>query len=116
MMKTALSYYQKAPKVFNVDNPVQAKGAARGKECHPKPHNPVGVELLTAVCCAPTEHSRDVACRVSTPSCATLARGYQKFASYGGVDYVTHPRTVALGYCLDRCALYERELLFNSNY
>jgi len=98
----------KTPKVFNLDNPVQAEGAARGKEWRTAPCNPVGVELSITCCCAPTEHRRDVACRVFTPSCAPLARGYHEFASYGGGWHHSLPPTVALGYCLDRYALSER--------
>jgi len=33
------------PEVFNVDNPVQAEGAARGRRWHTAFHNPVGVEF-----------------------------------------------------------------------
>jgi hypothetical protein len=76
----------KTPKVLNVNNPVQAEGAARGRESRPAPHNPVGVELRNTVCCAPTAHSVSELYHYS-PSCATLARGYQKFASYGGLGY-----------------------------
>jgi hypothetical protein len=103
---------EKTPEVFNVDNPVQAEGAARGRDtaCHVST-NPGGVELRTAASCAPTEH-RDRALHRHTPSCASLARGYYLFASYGGVGCSTHLTTVALGYCLDRFALYKRKLLF----
>ena len=99
--------YHKTPEVFNADNPVQAKGAARGREWHPTPHNPVGVEHQPVPSCAPTEH-RDRALHPHTPSCASLARGYHSFASYGGERHPIHPPTVALGYCLDRYALSER--------
>jgi hypothetical protein len=46
----ALSCFWKTPKVFNVDNPVQAGGAARGRDaaCHVST-NPVGVEPWTIV-------------------------------------------------------------------
>ena len=111
---TILLTNSKTPEVFNVDNPVQAEGAARGREWRTIPYNPAGVELSTTSSCAPTEHRRDAACHVSTPSCATLARGYHRFASYGGRCYPTLPYTVALGYCLDRFALYERGLLFKT--
>jgi len=42
-----------------------------------------------------------------------VARGYHWFASYGGDRFHVHPLTVALGYCLDSFALYERELLWS---
>jgi len=49
-------YYieRKTPKVFNVDNPVQAAfgGTARGREWHAAPHNPVGVEHFSHPSCA----------------------------------------------------------------
>ena len=90
----------KTPKVFNADNPVQAEGAARGKEWRTVLHNPVGVEHFFCLGCAPTEH-RDRGWHRHTPSCASLARGYQKFASYGGVRYPILSSTVALDYCLD---------------
>jgi hypothetical protein len=70
---TVFSTIGQTPKVFNVDNPVQAAfgGAARGREvAHRVSINPVGVEL---------------SCH--TPSCAPLARGYYRFASYGGEWY-----------------------------
>jgi len=35
----------KTPEVFNVDNPVQAGGAARGWKWRTAPYNSVGVEL-----------------------------------------------------------------------
>jgi hypothetical protein len=103
---------KKTPEVFNVDNPVQAEGAARGSDtaCHVST-NPVGVELLTVASCAPTEH-RDRVMHRHTPSCASLARGYYLFASYGGGGIPVFLSTVALGYCLDRFALYKRKLLF----
>ena len=43
-----------------------------------------------------------------TPSCATLARGYHGFASYGGEFGRAVLGTAALGYCLYRFALSER--------
>ena len=63
------------PKAFNVDNPVQAAGAARGRENRYPQQNSVGVQHLSVSCCAPTEH------RVGTlphqaPRCA---RGYPYF-------------------------------------
>jgi len=84
----------KTPEVFNVDNPVQAEGAARGREWRTAPYNPVGVEHPFIPSCAPTEH-RDRALHRFTPSCALLARGYHWFASYGGGCYFLHPLTVA---------------------
>jgi len=86
----------KTPEVFNVDNPVQAGGAARGRVWRTTSHNSEGVELSVASCCAPTEHRRDAACHVSTPSCASLARGYYWFASFGGRGCRALPFTVAL--------------------
>jgi len=70
-----------APKVLNVNNPVQAAkgGAARGRENRRKYQNSVGVQLLPVPCCAPTEH-RVSALRRFTPSCGyRLARGYSHF-------------------------------------
>jgi len=61
----------KTPEVFNVDNPVQAGGAARG---------------------------------------------YYWLASFGGRGCCALPFTVALGYCLDRYALSERELCPKINF
>jgi len=96
---TILLTNSKTPEVFNVDNPVQAEGAARGREWRTIPYNPAGVELSTTSSCAPTEHRRDVVCRVSTPSCASLARGYHWFASYGVGWCYLPPLTVASGCC-----------------
>jgi len=58
--------------VKNLDNPVQAEGAARGKENTPHLHNPVGVEHQIVA------HLRraDLVWRIHTPNCATLVRGY----------------------------------------
>jgi hypothetical protein len=102
---------EETPKVFNVNNPVQAEGAARGRDvaCRVST-NPAGVELRAIASCAPTEH-RDKALHRHTPSCAALARGYYLFASYGGGGCSTHLNTVALGYCLDMYALSESEFL-----
>jgi hypothetical protein len=63
------------PKALNMDNPVQAEGAARGRENRRQHRNSVGVQHLSVSCCAPTEH------RVGTlhhqaPRCA---RGYPYF-------------------------------------
>jgi len=99
--------FGKTPEVFNVDNPVQAGGAARGRKWHTAPRNPAGVEHFSYHSCAPTEH-RDRALHRHTPRCAPLARGYHWFASYGGSWRLLLPSTVALGYCLDRYALSER--------
>ena len=64
------------PKALNVNNPVQAVGAARGMESRRQHQNSVGVQHLPATCCAPTEH-RVSALRRFTPSCGyRLARGY----------------------------------------
>jgi len=93
-----------------VDNPVQAGGAVRGREWLTTSHNHAGVELSVVHCCAPTEH-RDRALHRFTPSCASLALGYQKFASSGGLGWWATYRTAALGYCLNRFALSERGLL-----
>jgi len=103
-----LTTERKTPEVFNVDNPVQAEGAARGREWHVASRNPVGVEHPASLCCAPTEH-RDRVLHRHTPSYASLARGYHWFASYGGWWYRLLPLTVALGYCLNSFALYERK-------
>jgi hypothetical protein len=111
-------YGDKTPKVFNVDNPVQAEGAARGRACRPTPYNPVGVELLTTLCSAPTER-RDRELYLLPPSCAA-------FCGLPGVIHICLlrrrerwrcvPSTVRLAYCLDRCALYERELTHKRKY
>jgi hypothetical protein len=63
------------PKALNMDNPVQAEGAARGKENRYPQQNSVGVQPLSVSCCAPTEH------RVSTLHHLTprYARGYPHF-------------------------------------
>jgi len=55
-----------------MDNPVQAEGAARGKENTLHLHNPVGVEHQIVA------HLRraDLGWRIYTPNCATLVRGY----------------------------------------
>jgi len=71
------------PKALNVNNPVQAAGAARGRENRRQYRNSVGVQHLPASGCAPTEH------RVSTlhhfaPSCGyRLARGYYLYHAFG---------------------------------
>ena len=44
------------PKALNMNNPVQAEGAARGRENRWQYLNSVGVQHLSASCCAPTEH------------------------------------------------------------
>ena len=62
-------YSAKTPQVFNMNNPVQAEGAARGKECSRSHRNSVGVQPFSALCCAPTEHRVGALCRF-TPSCA----------------------------------------------
>ena len=64
------------PKALNVNNPVQAAGAARGIGNHHQSRNSVGVQHLPAICCAPTEH-RFSRLHRPTPSCGyRLARGY----------------------------------------
>jgi len=64
------------PKALNVNNPVQAVGAARGRANRHQPRNSVGVQHLLALCCAPTEHGVSMLHR-PTPSCGCrLARGY----------------------------------------
>jgi len=54
------------PKALNVDNPVQAVGAARGRENR---------QHLSVLCCAPTEH-RFSTLHHLTPRCA---RGYPHY-------------------------------------
>ena len=44
------------PKALNLDNPVQAEGAARGREKRYPQQNSVGLQPLSVSCCAPTEH------------------------------------------------------------
>jgi len=67
------------PKALNVNNPVQAVGAARGMENRRQHQNSVGVQHLLATCCAPTEHRVSTLHR-STPSCGyRLARGYSHY-------------------------------------
>ena len=64
------------PQAFNMNNPVQAAGAARGRKSRRQYRNSVGVQHLSASCCAPTEHSVSTLYRL-TPSCGyRLARGY----------------------------------------
>ena len=71
------------PKALNVDNPVQAVGAARGRESRRKHQNSVGVQPLFTPCCAPTEHKVRALHRL-TPSCGyRLARGYYLCHAYG---------------------------------
>ena len=62
------------PQVLNVNNPVQAAGAARGRENRCQYRNSVGVQPLHASCCAPTEHSL-VRCVVSPRAAATALHG-----------------------------------------
>ena len=79
MKKRTLDYL--TPKALNVNNPVQAVGAARGRENRrqsppPNPRqrgiwNSVGVQHLPASCCAPTEHRVSTLHRL-TPSCIRL--------------------------------------------
>jgi len=57
-------------KAYNVDNPVQAKGAARGKKIPLYHQNCVAVQPTIGV-----EGEGGVSL---TPSCAPLARGYQR--------------------------------------
>jgi len=92
----------KTPKALNMNNPVQAEGAARGRENrrqNPPPNprqrgigNSVGVQPLPASCCAPTEHSAALlrsaalARYIVTPSCA--------FGLHG-VIHITHLRCVS---------------------
>ena len=65
------------------NNPVQAVGAARGRENRRQSRNSVGVQHLPASCCAPTEHRVSTLHR-STPSCGyRLARGYYLCHAYG---------------------------------
>ncbi|MCL2435581.1 MAG: hypothetical protein FWD09_05525 [Lentimicrobiaceae bacterium] len=72
-------YQKKPPKEANMNNPVQAVGAARGRENRHQYQNSVGVQHLSALCCAPTEHRISVLHRF-TPSCGyRLARGYSHF-------------------------------------
>ena len=64
------------PQALNMNNPVQAAGAARGRENRRQYLNSVGVQHLSASCCAPTEHRASTLLRF-TPSCGyRLARGY----------------------------------------
>jgi len=81
------------PQALNMNNPMQAAGAARGRENRRQnpPSNPrqrgiwnsVGVQPLPASCCAPTEHRVSALHRL-TPSCGyRLARGYYLFHAYG---------------------------------
>jgi hypothetical protein len=51
------------PKAFNVHNPVQAAGAARGSANRYPQQNSYGVQPLAVSCCAPTEH-RGVRCLI----------------------------------------------------
>jgi hypothetical protein len=55
--------------------PQQAAGAARGRGCVRSSR--------TAKQFNPRRGCRDVACRVSTPSCASLARGYLNWTPFG---------------------------------
>ena len=63
---------------------MQAVGAARGMKDRRQHQNSVGVQHLSATCCAPTEHRVSTLHR-STPSCA-----------YGlhGVIHIAHLRCV----------------------
>jgi len=88
----------KTPKALNMNNPVQAEGAARGRENrrqNPPPNprqrgigNSVGVQSLPASCCAPTEH-RISSLHRFTRSCIRLT------ADLYGVIHITHLRCVS---------------------
>ena len=75
------------PKALNVNNPVQAGGAARGRENHHQYRNSVGVQHLPASCCAPTEHRVSTLHR-STPSCAYGLHGVIHISRLRRVDKI----------------------------
>jgi hypothetical protein len=71
-----------SPKELNMDNPLQAGGAARGAADISLPATPNGVELLRS-------SGRENA--LSTPSCASLAEGYPYPTPYGVSPQSTKP-------------------------
>ena len=92
-MNMTMTYLMQAmfltPQAFNVNNPVQAVGVARGMESRRQHQNSVGVQHLSATCCAPTEHRVSTLHRF-TPSCGyRLARGYYLYHAYGVLQKFT---------------------------